>query len=249
MDRGFQAKADAAISKLEMARNMVKLRVKAMGLEAEAKIRRMQAQVASVTDEQASARDLSLDTSVLGWVIDVLAEDPQRPATVAAVTAGLRALAQAGDPRDDVAAGLITAGQADRLTAMFGRAATERVVLERAWTWLRVGPSTEPETVLARAARGEWKEACRIGEASHSPAARPRRLPRFRAAASFARFSETTTPRSSGAQRRCFTSTCRWRRIFSTALLNTPPRRGPRRDCQPRRRHRRCRSPSCRTST
>ena len=91
------------------------------------------AQVASVTDEQASARDLSLDTSVLEWVIDVLAENPQRQATVAAVAAGLRALAQAGDPRDDVAAGLITAGQADRLTAMFGRAATERVVLERAW--------------------------------------------------------------------------------------------------------------------
>ena len=91
------------------------------------------AQVASVTDEQASARDLSLDTSVLGWVIDVLAENPQRQVTVAAVTAGLRALAQAGDPRDDVAAGLISAGQADRLTAMFGRAATERVVLERAW--------------------------------------------------------------------------------------------------------------------
>jgi hypothetical protein len=99
------------------------------------------AQVASVTDEQASARDMSLDTSVLEWVIDVLAEDPpenqpgnkQGQATVAAVTAGLRALAQAGDPRDDVAAGLITAGQADRLTAMFGRAATERVVLERAW--------------------------------------------------------------------------------------------------------------------
>ena len=91
------------------------------------------AQVASVTDEQASARDLSLDTSVLEWVIDVLAENPQRQPTVAAVAAGLRALAQAGDPRDDVAAGLITAGQADRLTAMFGRAATERVVLERAW--------------------------------------------------------------------------------------------------------------------
>jgi len=91
------------------------------------------AQVASVTDEQASARDLSLDTSVLGWVIDVLAENPQRQATVAAIAAGLRALAQAGDPRDDVAAGLISTGQADRLTAMFGRAATERVVLERAW--------------------------------------------------------------------------------------------------------------------
>ena len=91
------------------------------------------AQVASVTDEQASARDLSLDTSVLEWVIDVLAENPRHRATVAAVAAGLRALAQAGDPRDDVAAGLITDGQADRLTAMFGRAATERVVLERAW--------------------------------------------------------------------------------------------------------------------
>ena len=48
----LQAKADAAISKLEMARNMVKLRVKAMGLEAEAKVRRMQAQVASVTDDE-----------------------------------------------------------------------------------------------------------------------------------------------------------------------------------------------------
>jgi len=91
------------------------------------------AQVASVTDEQASARDLSLDTSVLEWVIDVLAENPRHRVTVAAVAAGLRALAQAGDPRDDVAAGLITDGQADRLTAMFGRAATERVVLERAW--------------------------------------------------------------------------------------------------------------------
>jgi hypothetical protein len=95
------------------------------------------AQAASVTDEQASARDLSLDTSVLEWVIDVLAENPpenqHRQVTVAAVAAGLRALAQAGDPQDDVAAGLITAGQRDRLTAMFGRGATERVVLERAW--------------------------------------------------------------------------------------------------------------------
>jgi hypothetical protein len=99
------------------------------------------AQVASVTDEQASARDLSLDTSVLEWVIDVLAGNPpenqpenqHRQVTVAAVAAGLRALAQAGDPQDDVAAGLITTGQSDRLTAMFGRAATERVVLERAW--------------------------------------------------------------------------------------------------------------------
>jgi hypothetical protein len=32
-----------------------------------------------------------------------------------------------------VAAGLITAGQVDKLTALFGRGATDRVVLERAW--------------------------------------------------------------------------------------------------------------------
>ena len=90
-------------------------------------------QVASVTEEPASARDLSLDAAVLERVIDVLAENTQCQATVASVAAGLRALAQVGDPRDDVAAGLITSGQADRLTAMFGRGATERVVLERAW--------------------------------------------------------------------------------------------------------------------
>jgi hypothetical protein len=89
--------------------------------------------VASVTDEQGSARDLALDNAILERVIDVLTESPQHQPTVAAVTAGLRALAQAGDPREDVAAGLITGGQADRLTAMFGRGATDRVVLERAW--------------------------------------------------------------------------------------------------------------------
>ena len=90
-------------------------------------------QAASVTEEQGSARDLSLDNALLERVIDVLAENTQREATVASVAAGLRTLAQVGDPRDDVAAGLITPGQADGLTAMFGRGATDRVVLERAW--------------------------------------------------------------------------------------------------------------------
>jgi len=85
--------------------------------------------VASVTEEQGSARDLSLDNAILERVIDALGGQ----ATVASVVAALRALAQVGDPRDDVAAGLITAGQADMLTAMFGRGATDRVVLDRAW--------------------------------------------------------------------------------------------------------------------
>ena len=83
----------------------------------------------SATEEQGSTRDLSFDNAILERVIDVLGGT----ATVAGVTAALRALAQIGDPRDDVAAGLITAGQVDTLTAMFGRGATDRVVVERAW--------------------------------------------------------------------------------------------------------------------
>jgi hypothetical protein len=85
--------------------------------------------VASVSDEERSTRDLSIDNAILERVIEVLGGQ----ATLASVTAALRALAQVGDPRDDVAAGLITAGQVDRLTALFGRGATDRVVLERAW--------------------------------------------------------------------------------------------------------------------
>ena len=83
----------------------------------------------SVTEEQGSTRDLSFDHAILERVIDVLGGT----ATIAGVTAALRALAQVGDPSDDVAAGLITTGQRDTLTAMFGSGATERVVVERAW--------------------------------------------------------------------------------------------------------------------
>jgi hypothetical protein len=85
--------------------------------------------VVSATEEQGSTRDLSFDNAILERVIDVLGD----MATVAGVTTALRALAQVGDPRDDVAAGLITQEQADTLTAMFGRGATDRVVVERAW--------------------------------------------------------------------------------------------------------------------
>ena len=85
--------------------------------------------VVSVSDEARSPRDLSLDHAILERVTDVLGAQ----ATVAGVAAALRALAQVGDPRDDVAVGLLTAGEVDRLTAMFGRGATDRVVIERAW--------------------------------------------------------------------------------------------------------------------
>jgi hypothetical protein len=54
-------------------------------------------------------------------------------ASAAQVMAGLRALAQVGDPRADVAAGLLTAGQLERITGLFGRGAADRVVIEHAW--------------------------------------------------------------------------------------------------------------------
>jgi hypothetical protein len=83
----------------------------------------------SVTEEQSSTRDLSFDNAILERVIDTLGGT----ATVAGVAAALRTLAQVGDPREDVAAGLISQAQADRLTAMFGEGAAGRVVIERAW--------------------------------------------------------------------------------------------------------------------
>jgi hypothetical protein len=85
--------------------------------------------VVSSTEDQGSTRDLSLDNAILERVIGLLGGT----ATVAGVAAALRTLAQAGDPREDVAAGLISAAHADRLTTMFGRGAAERIVVERAW--------------------------------------------------------------------------------------------------------------------
>jgi len=46
------------------------------------------------------------------------------------------------------------------------------VVIDRAWAWWRLGRSRDPELVLARAARGEWVEAGKLGEVSRSPVAR-----------------------------------------------------------------------------
>jgi hypothetical protein len=86
---------------------------------------------ASVAEERRSARDLAIDTAILDRVIGVL--DPAAGAVgVRRVTAALRALAEVGDPRADLASGLLTDREAGELGALFGRAATDRVVLERA---------------------------------------------------------------------------------------------------------------------
>ena len=83
---------------------------------------------ASAADEPGPAADPSLDKAILERGIDVLGSQP----AIAGVGAGLRALAQVGDPRDDAAAGLITSEQAGRLTALAGRGSAARAVPERA---------------------------------------------------------------------------------------------------------------------
>jgi hypothetical protein len=85
--------------------------------------------VVSVSEDHASMRDLSYDNAILERVIDVFGGY----ATVAQIAAALRALAQVGDPREDVRRGLIDAEQLGRVETLFGRGAADRVVIERAW--------------------------------------------------------------------------------------------------------------------
>lgn len=73
--------------------------------------------------------DQSADCALLERVLDVLGSDPP----IARLNAALRALADMGDPREDVARGVITAAQLERVRTLFGRSASERLVLERAW--------------------------------------------------------------------------------------------------------------------
>jgi hypothetical protein len=73
--------------------------------------------------------DPARDQALVERVIGALGEG----AGVANVTAGLRALAQVGDPREDIEAGLLTPAQLERVTGLFGRGAADRVVIERAW--------------------------------------------------------------------------------------------------------------------
>ncbi|MBB4913743.1 hypothetical protein FHS44_000815 [Streptosporangium saharense] len=85
------------------------------------------AHVVSVSEEH--PRDLSFDNAILERVLEVLGEN----ATINQVTAALRALAQVGDPREDLLTGLITATQLERIGTLFGRGVSDRVVIERAW--------------------------------------------------------------------------------------------------------------------
>ena len=86
--------------------------------------------VSAAERQQGSARDLAIDTAILQRVIEAL--DGTGPVQVRRIAAALRALAQVGDPRADLAAGLLTEREAGTLGTLFGQGATDRVVLERA---------------------------------------------------------------------------------------------------------------------
>jgi hypothetical protein len=68
------------------------------------------------------------DAVLLSRVLRILAANPG----IESLLAALRVLAQVGDPRRDVQAGLLTAGQVDELVGLFGR--EQRAGIERAWT-------------------------------------------------------------------------------------------------------------------
>ncbi len=87
------------------------------------------AHVVSVSEEHRTTRDLSFDNAILERVLEVLGEN----ATISQVTAALRALAQVGDPREDLRDGRLTAQQLERIGTLFGRGVSDRVVIERAW--------------------------------------------------------------------------------------------------------------------
>ncbi|MFC9973724.1 hypothetical protein ACFVH6_22790 [Spirillospora sp. NPDC127200] len=85
--------------------------------------------VVGAGEERSSTRDLSYDNSILERIIEVLGAD----ATIPQITAALRVLAQVGDPRADLRRGLLTDDQLERLATLFGRNATDRIVVRHAW--------------------------------------------------------------------------------------------------------------------
>ncbi len=83
----------------------------------------------SVGGQPGVAADPSHDNAIVDRILDVLGDR----ASIAGVTAALRALAQVGDPRADLQAGLLSEEQLTKITALYGRGATDRVVIDRAW--------------------------------------------------------------------------------------------------------------------
>jgi hypothetical protein len=89
----------------------------------------MLALAVSVAEDQGSTATLAVDNSILERVISVL---DHGGVSLARLAAALRVLAQVGDPRTDMAPGLLTEHEARQVSTLFGQGATDRVVLERA---------------------------------------------------------------------------------------------------------------------
>jgi hypothetical protein len=98
------------------------------GLGREAIADLLSATVTASSDPPAAA-DPAKDAAILDRILDVLGGEPK----IAQVTAALRALGQVGDPRQDLRSGLLTPAQLEQITALFGRGAADRVVIDRAW--------------------------------------------------------------------------------------------------------------------
>jgi hypothetical protein len=81
----------------------------------------------SASSGGAEPGDPAGDAALLSRVLRVVAANPG----LGPLLAALRVVAQVGDPRRDVAAGLITTGQVDELVRLFGR--EQRTGIERAW--------------------------------------------------------------------------------------------------------------------
>ncbi len=77
----------------------------------------------------ARGADYATDCALLERVLGVLGDAPG----IARLTSALRVLADIGDPRTDLLAGLITAGELEQVSTLFGRGGAQRVVIERAW--------------------------------------------------------------------------------------------------------------------
>ena len=103
---------------------------------------------AAAAGDPASPADPLPDRAILERVARVLGGQPGpgqpgsgRPGSgqpgswqpsIGQMTAGLRVLAQIGDPRDDTRRGLISAAQAEEIAGLYGPAARDRVITERA---------------------------------------------------------------------------------------------------------------------
>ena len=93
---------------------------------------------AAAAGDPSGPPDLAPDRALLERVARLLGGQPGpgQPGpgqlSIGQMTAGLRVLAQIGDPRDDTRRGLISAAQAEAVAGLYGPAARDRVITERA---------------------------------------------------------------------------------------------------------------------